>query len=85
MAHSTLARPESDLSLVLNSFITRIVNKPVLGRCSFVSPESSRGACDGGHECGVKATVHDLQSDREFCAGHFRAVLILRALEVGRG
>jgi hypothetical protein len=85
MAFETLARPEADLSAVLSSFIEKILHKPVLGRCSFVSPESSRGACDGGHECGVKATVHDLESDREFCAGHFRAVLILRALEVGRG
>jgi hypothetical protein len=89
VAHSTLARPEADLSAVLSSFIDRILNKPVLGTCCYVRSVVSRDATGQDAEvftCGDPAIVHDLASDEEYCAAHFRAVSILRALEaVSRG
>lgn len=88
MALQTLARPESDLAQVLNCFIERILNKPVLGTCCYVRVHSHGFTGEDAEifECGEAAIVHDLTSDEEYCAAHFRAVSILRALEaVSRG
>jgi len=86
MSASTLARPESDLSLVLNSFIERILAKPVLGNCCYVRVHSHGFTGEDAEifECGDPAIVHDLVSDEEYCSAHFRAVAILRALEAVR-
>lgn len=54
-------------------FEVRRVEK-LLGLCCWESPESSRGACDGGFPCQEQATVHHLESDNEFCLSHFREV-----------
>ena len=50
--------------------------RSLLTTCSYESPESTYGACDGV-PCSAKATVYDTQTDQEYCAKHFR--------EVGRG
>jgi hypothetical protein len=42
--------------------------------CSWESPESSWGACDGGIPCHEAATVHNLCLDQPFCLRHHRAV-----------
>jgi hypothetical protein len=75
MAHSTLARP-SDLSPVLSLFIERILAKPQLGACCFetVIPHGSTGEEDEVFPCTSSATVHDLATDQEYCAGHFAEV-----------
>ncbi len=76
MAHSTLARPEADLSAVLNSFISRIVSKPQLGLCCHedVIFHGSTGEEIEVFSCTRAATVHDLVSDEEYCAAHFAEV-----------
>ena len=86
MAFQTLARPELQLSQVLNSFIERILDKPVLGQCCYVRVHSHGFTGEDAEifECGDPAVVHDLQSDQEYCPAHFRAVSILRALEAVR-
>lgn len=83
MAHSTLARPEAELSAVLNLFIERILAKPVLGQCCHVRTVFHGPTGEDVEEfpCVDRATVHDLQSDEGLCAAHFRTVSILRALE----
>lgn len=43
-----------------------------LSACSYESPESSLGACDGGHPCYELGTVTEISSGLVFCAGHFR-------------
>ena len=76
MAHSTLARPEVELSQVLNSFVQRILDKPQLGLCCFetvISSGETREA-DQSFFCYSAATVHDLASDQEYCARHFAEV-----------
>jgi len=40
-------------------------------QCSWCSPESTPGACDGGQPCQEIATVHDLEDDQAFCRRHF--------------
>lgn len=42
-----------------------------LGRCEFETAESQWGACDGGMKCHKLGTVHDLESERDLCLGHF--------------
>lgn len=54
--------------------VERILAQAELSPCCYESPESSRGACDGGEPCREKATVHDLASDEEYCLSHFREV-----------
>lgn len=57
----------------INQIVDRILAKPFLGMCDYESPESSWGTGDG-ISCNQTATVHDLASDLEFCAKHFRVV-----------
>jgi hypothetical protein len=45
---------------------------PQLSQCAWSSPESTPGACDGGHPCQRLATVHDLDDDLPYCSKHFR-------------
>ncbi len=88
MSASTLARPELQLSQVLNSFIQRILDKPVLGQCCYVRVHSHGFTGEDAEifECTEAAIVHDLASDQEYCPAHFRALSILRAIEgVSRG
>ena len=87
MAFQTLARPEADLSAVLNLFIERILDKPVLGNCCYVRTVFHGPTGEDVEEfpCGDPATVHDLESEEDFCGAHFRSVSILRALEACRG
>ena len=40
-------------------------------QCSWCSPESTPGACDGGEPCQSLATVHDLEEDMAYCSKHF--------------
>lgn len=42
-----------------------------LSPCSYQSPESHYGACDGGFPCYEQGTVHHLASGLEFCLKHF--------------
>jgi len=42
-----------------------------LAQCSWCSPESTPGACDGGYPCQSLATVHDLEDDQAYCLDHF--------------
>lgn len=80
MAHSTLP-VLSHLSfpqVAVRAFTFEVRRvEQVLGLCAWQSPESSRGACDGGFPCQESATVHHLGTDAEYCLSHFR--------EVGRG
>jgi hypothetical protein len=48
-------------------------NRSLLTTCSYESPESTYGTCDGV-PCGAKATVYDTQTEQEYCAKHFREV-----------
>jgi hypothetical protein len=81
MAQSTLPVLSSpDFPQVLAQAIDRIVNRVIealaeahLSCCAYESPESSAGACDS-MPCIQKATIFHLESERELCADHFRAV-----------
>lgn len=72
-----------DFPQVLDAALRRLFDRmlpefpPQLSPCSYESPESAWGACDGGIPCSQIATVHHLASDMQFCMGHFG--------EVGRG
>jgi len=44
-----------------------------LGRCEWEEPESSYGACDGGHQCYETATVFNLADEAEYCPSHHAA------------
>lgn len=44
------------------------------GLCSWTSPESRGGGCDGGFPCYETAVVHHLSSDTPYCLSHFREV-----------
>lgn len=51
--------------------MTGRITPPLLPPCSWCSPESTPGACDGGYPCRNIATVHDLVEDAPFCRYHF--------------
>jgi hypothetical protein len=74
MASTTL--PNSFVGCSLDS-LNRIKNlfrfTPQLSQCSWCTPESTPGACDGGYPCQSLATVHDLEDDQAFCLRHFYA------------
>jgi hypothetical protein len=57
----------------LATLIRRIGRKPTLGMCDYESPETRHGAGDS-ISCQQKATVHDLDTDLEYCARHFGEV-----------
>jgi hypothetical protein len=74
VAHSTLpvfSHPhfQQVLEALTGSEIRHV--EQALGLCSHESPESRRGACNGGFPCTEVATVHHLASGLEYCAGHF--------------
>jgi hypothetical protein len=56
--------------------VDRILAECELTTCCHESPESSWGASDG-LVCSAKATIHELATEREYCARHFREVSIL--------
>jgi hypothetical protein len=82
---AALAAPDSK-EITFTSSIDRLVARFVkvtetaianadLHICSYESPESSIGACDGGRfSCSAKATIHDLETEQDFCAKHFAQV-----------
>jgi hypothetical protein len=55
------------------SDVGRMIERAPLPPCSYEYPEYRRGACDG-EPYSDKGTVHDLASDQEYCAKHFREV-----------
>ena len=78
MAHTTLAAlsllefPQLPFSFDVERIGRRInqaVGRSLLTACSYESPESSYGACDGV-PCDAVATV----TEREYCLAHFREV-----------
>ena len=80
MAHSTLAVfpvshfPQSIFDIQrIGRLIDQAVADSLFTTCSYESPESTCGACDGV-PCGAKATVYDTQTEQEYCAKHFREV-----------
>ena len=81
MAHSILSVVSSpDFPQLLRSAIDRAVTRTLeriaesnLSCCSYESPESRVGACDG-LPCVQKATVHHLQAEQEYCLRHFEEV-----------
>ena len=56
----------------LNNLVARVealaFQRP---QCSWCSPESTPGACDGGHPCPDLSVVHDLEDDSPYCLHHF--------------
>jgi hypothetical protein len=77
MAHSTLpvlTHPHFPqvFAAALNSQVNRAV-QPALSLCCYVSPESSWGACDS-IECREVAVVHDVATEMDYCARHYRGV-----------
>lgn len=80
MAQSSLpvfTRPEfSQVLEALADFEIRHVNK-TLGLCCWESPESVRGACDGGFPCRKSATVTDIESGCGYCLKHFEQEVAL--------
>lgn len=65
------------MSVIWGNPIASITRKPAAplvfyrSQCSWCSPESIPGACDGGHPCQNFATVHDLEDDQDYCRYHF--------------
>jgi hypothetical protein len=74
MAQSTIAVAVSSAQ-VLAHFPAKTF-QPAISLCCYVPPETSWGACDGV-ECSAAAVIHDLASEQDYCAKHWR--------EVGRG
>lgn len=79
MAHSTL--PVSLHPVFQQFFDGLLVHEGrrverLLALCSYESPESTHGVCDGGFSCPELATVSDLQTGGEFCFSHFREVRV---------
>ena len=77
MAQSTLALPPFPFfPQIVTEEIRRvdaILARYELSTCQHESPESSYGACDGGHPCRKTATIFDLASEQEVCLEHFEA------------
>jgi len=74
---TTLTRSEFPqvLAQALNQEVTR-VNRVVeahLSICCYVSAESRWRACDAV-ECRQIATIHDIATEQEYCAAHYRDV-----------
>ena len=64
------------LRLAIDRAVTRVLavaDESQLACCSYESPESRYGACDG-LPCIQKATVHSLKFEQDYCLDHFRAV-----------
>jgi hypothetical protein len=60
----------------MRRFGDRVLEQPSFSVCCYVTPETSYGACDG-QECLARAVVHDVATEMDYCAKHYR--------EVGRG
>jgi hypothetical protein len=77
MAHSTLpvfSHPQfPQVTGALFASEVRRVERS-LSLCAWQSPESSRGACDGGFPCQETAIVTNLADENEYCLSHFREV-----------
>lgn len=73
MAHATLPSlpcpsfPQV-LSQALDQEITRV---PQLSVCCYVYPVE--GFAGGGYECGEVAVVHQIATEQDFCARHWKA------------
>jgi hypothetical protein len=57
----------------MGRLIDEAVAALLLTTCSWESAESTYGACDGV-PCRSQATVYDTQTERDYCAKHFREV-----------
>ena len=68
----TFPQPIVDIDR-LGQLINRANARSLLTTCSYESPESTYGACDG-LPCGAKATVYEIQTDQEYCVKHFQEV-----------
>lgn len=71
MAHSTLSVLSAPhfpqvLNSAINSFVTRIVEHPLLASCDFESEHL---------DCKKPAAVHHLGTDSSYCVEHFRKVV----------
>jgi hypothetical protein len=55
----------------LNQLYARPTFVPLLSQCSWHSPESTPGACDGGHPCQELARITDLDDEQGYCTHHF--------------
>jgi len=81
MAHSTLSVislpdfPQSFFNAIEKqiTLVDQVYNH-YFPACEWTSPESSRGACNGGHPCADGGTVSALDSQQTFCTKHFLAV-----------
>ena len=80
MAHTTLAvlsSPNFPQTFIqsIDAQIRRVteIYDEYFPVCVWESPETSRGACDGGYPCGAKAKVTDLVYG-PMCVKHFEAV-----------
>jgi hypothetical protein len=70
MASQTIpSRPFARSVESVNRLFPRVTVR--LAQCSWCSPESAPGACDGGDPCQNFATVHDLEDDQGYCRRHF--------------
>lgn len=72
----------------LDQMVSRAFDVAEFGTCDYQSPESRRGACDGGDPCSDLATITHRASGLAYCTRHFRTVELsdcLSELEVSRG
>ena len=85
MAHSTLPAFSSSLfpqliqGLVGREIqrVDQVLAKSELSACSYESPESFTGACDGGFPCYELGTVTDLETGCGYCLRHFTSEVAL--------
>lgn len=65
---------DGGMLFALDRLVARTLARTELSACSYQSPESSAGACDGGLSCPETATVFALADEQEYCLGHFEEV-----------
>lgn len=68
---STKLPPRQSLPATLAYLNALVERAQIFNRCSWSTPESSPGACDGGEPCCEVAAVHDLEADQGFCLRHY--------------
>lgn len=56
------------------SRVDRILAEAELGTCDYESPETRRGACNGGDPCPDRALITHRASGLAYCTRHFRTV-----------
>lgn len=84
----TLSQRLDLLILRVNDIVLSALPKIETATCQFESVETGWGRCDGGFQCGARATVHHLPTEQDFCRKHFLQVALrdeLAELEVSRG